>query len=37
MKKGEASEKKSKRDKKKKCCEKYLKKGKYCKRCPLVP
>ena len=24
------------RGKKKKCCEKYLKKGKYCKRCPLV-
>lgn len=23
--------------KKKKCCEKYLKKGKYCKRCPLAP
>ncbi len=22
--------------KKKKCCKKYLKKGKYCKRCPLV-
>lgn len=36
-KKEKAGKKKFQRGKKKKCCEKYLKKGKYCKRCPLAP
>ena len=31
------AKKKEKSGKKKTCCEKYLKKGKYCKRCPLAP
>ncbi|NJB86429.1 hypothetical protein GGR26_002197 [Lewinella marina] len=29
--------KKKEKGKKKKCCEKYIRKGKYCKRCPLAP
>lgn len=37
MGKDKDKKKESERGKKKKCCEKYLKKGKYCKRCPLVP